>query len=179
MKKLFLITPIILLTITLHSKTITDANGCSSKELTKMKPSYPNTSYQGFGITGFDINKEGKPENISSLESQCIKSRNTDKSLNYMKCGFFKSVSVNATKYFTYSPPKDKNGNSCSIKKHSEFFKYSFYQLEGDEYILRGELRKKQEEKNFETKEYPGILEEPIVQNIEGYVRYPINKGGR
>ena len=80
----------------------TNTDECISKKLQIMMPEYPYTTYQGYALVNFDVNEEGNLKNISAVESKCAISRNDDGSIEFRKCPFFKTNSIQAAKYIKY-----------------------------------------------------------------------------
>ena len=123
-----------------------DSNICSTKMLQIMKPSHPDTSYQGFAVVRFDINSKGNTQNIKAISSECAVGRDDKEKIILKKCPFFKASAVNAAKYIKFNPPKDSNGNSCEILNRTYEYKFSLYniKLEYDDFLIRDDFREKQ-----------------------------------
>ena len=105
-------------------------------------PEYPYTTYQGYALVNFDVNEEGNLKNISAIESKCAISRNADGSIEFRKCPFFKTNSIQAAKYIKYSPPVDTSGNPCTLKNQSHRYTYSLYKrnVKDLNFLLRDEF---------------------------------------
>ena len=117
-------------------------NGCFAKKLQIMMPEYPNTTYQGYALISFDVDEMGNLQNISPVESKCAISRNDDGSIEFRKCPFFKTNSIQAAKYIKYSPPVDTSGNPCTLKNQSHRYTYSLYKrnVKDLNFLLRDEF---------------------------------------
>ena len=115
---------------------------CFSKKLQIMMPEYPYTNYQGYALINFDVNEEGNLKNISAVESKCAISRKDDGSIEFRKCPFFKTNSIQAAKYIKYSPPVDTYGNPCTLKNQSHRYTYSLYKrnVKDLNFLLRDEF---------------------------------------
>ena len=115
---------------------------CYSKKLQMMMPEYPYTNYQGYALINFDVNEEGNLKNISAVESKCAISRKDDGSIEFRKCPFFKTNSIQAAKYIKYSPPVDTSGNPCTLKNQSHRYTYSLYKrnVKDLNFLLRDEF---------------------------------------
>ena len=120
----------------------TSTDECISKKLQIMMPEYPYTTYQGYALVNFDVNEEGNLKNISAVESKCAISRNDDGSIEFRKCPFFKTNSIQAAKYIKYSPPVDTSGNPCTLKNQSHRYTYSLYKrnVKDLNFLLRDEF---------------------------------------
>ena len=81
-----------------------------------MKPTHPDTGYQGFATVKFNINKKGLPKKIKAIRSVCAVGRDENGKIILKDCPFFKSNAVNAAKYLRYKPPSDDMGLSSEIK---------------------------------------------------------------
>ena len=110
-----------------------------------MKPSHPDTSYQGFAVVRFDITSKGNTKNIKAISSECAIGRDDKEKIILKKCPFFKSSAVNAAKYIKFKPPLDSNGNSCEILNRTFEYKFSLYnvELEYDDFLIRDDFKKK------------------------------------
>ena len=121
---------------------VTNTDECISKKLQIMMPEYPYTTYQGYALINFDVNEEGNLKNISAVESKYAISRNDDGSIEFRKCPFFKTNSIQAAKYIKYSPPVDTSGNPCTLKNQSHRYTFSLYKrnVKDLNFLLRDEF---------------------------------------
>ena len=112
---------------------------CSAQMTQLMKPTHPDTNYQGFATVKFDINRQGIPKKIKAIKSECAMGRDDKGKIILKKCPFFKSSAVNAAKYLRYKPPVDEAGKSCEIKETTFEYKFSLYnvKLDYDDFIIR------------------------------------------
>ena len=102
MKLFLLFLSFYVVSLDLESKE-TNTDECISKKLQIMMPEYPYTTYQGYALINFDVNEEGNLKNISAVESKCAISRNNDGSIEFRKCPFFKTNSIQAAKSVSYT----------------------------------------------------------------------------
>ena len=107
-----------------------------------MKPQYPNTNYQGYAVIKFDINETGNLNNTKAIKSMCVESRSETGEIIFTKCPFFKTTSIDASRYLKYKLPVDLNGKACSIKDHEYTYNYSLYSqdFKKDGFMSRDEL---------------------------------------
>jgi len=112
---------------------------CSAQMIQVMKPTHPDTGYQGFATVKFNINKKGLPKKIKAIRSVCAVGRDENGKIILKDCPFFKSSAVNAAKYLRYKPPSDDMGLSCEIKDTTFEYKFSLYnvKLDYDDFIIR------------------------------------------
>ena len=139
-----LILPLILFSSLIEAEKVVNDNGCQTKLIQMMKPQYPNTNYQGYAVIKFDINETGNLNNTKAIKSMCVESRSETGEIIFTKCPFFKTTSIDASRYLKYKLPLDKNGKSCSIKDHEYTFNYSLFSqdFENDGFMTRAELMK-------------------------------------
>ena len=125
----------------LYSSEI-NSEECYAKKLQIMMPEYPYTTYQGYALISFDVDEMGNLQNIFPVESKCAVSRNDDGSIEFRKCPFFKTNSIQAAKYIKYSPPVDTSGNPCTLKNQSHTYTYSLYKrnVKDLNFLLRDEF---------------------------------------
>jgi hypothetical protein len=116
--------------INIQAKVIENDEGCTTKKLQIMKPTFPSTDYQGYGVVTFNINENGSVSRVRAKESQCAISRNSDGSIKFKSCPFFKKSLVDAAKYLKYSPPVTKDGTSCTFSTHFHRYTYSWYNVD-------------------------------------------------
>jgi hypothetical protein len=148
-----------------EAKNITNDQGCSTKKIQLMKPTYPPTDFQGYGLVTFTINKNGSVSKVRSSKSVCAISRNDDGSIRFKPCPFFKKSSVDAAKYLKYEPPVDKDGKSCSLESHPYRYTYSFYSIDFDDnnqFLLNSE-RDHILEQNFQSSEEEEVFLREII----------------
>ena len=152
---------------------ITDS--CYTKMTQIMKPSYPRTNYQGYAEVVFNINKSGKVTNVKTISSQCAVGRDEDKNIILKNCPYFKASSVSAAKYIRFKPPIDKSGNQCEILNRTHRYKYSFYKIDGDDFVLREDVKnRKNNNKGF----YIGgdLASDSFISNkLEANLGMPLN----
>ena len=112
---------------------------CSAQMIQVMKPTHPDTGYQGFATVKFNINKKGLPKKIKAIRSVCAVGRDENGKIILKDCPFFKSSAVNAAKYLRYKQPSDDMGLSCEIKDTTFEYKFSLYnvKLDYDDFIIR------------------------------------------
>ena len=103
--------------------------GCKTKLLQTMKATSSYSSRQGYGVVNFDINKDGTVSNIKAIDSQCAISRNEDGSILFKKCPFFKKSSYAAARYLKFTPPKNEEGQSCSMNNQERIFTHHKYNV--------------------------------------------------
>ena len=72
-----------------------------------MKPTHPDTGYQGFATVKFNINKKGLPKKIKAIRSVCAVGRDENGKIILKDCPFFKSSAVNACLLYTSPSPRD------------------------------------------------------------------------
>ena len=139
-----LILPLILFSSLIEAEKVIDDNGCQTKLIQMMKAQYPNTNYQGYAVIKFNINEKGTLNNTKVIKSMCVDSRSETGEIIFTKCPFFKTTSIDASRYLKYKLPLDKNGKSCSIKDHEYTFNYSLFSqdFENDGFMTRAELMK-------------------------------------
>ena len=137
-----LILPLILFSSLIEAEKVINDNGCETKLIQMMKPQYPNTNYQGYAVIKFNINEKGTLNNTKVIKSMCVDSRSETGEIIFTKCPFFKTTSIDASRYLKYKLPLNKNGKSCSIKGHEYIFNYSLFSqdFEKDGFISRDEL---------------------------------------
>ena len=126
---------------------ITDS--CYTKMTQIMKPSYPRTNYQGYAEVKFNINKYGTVENVRIISSDCAIARDNDKNIIFKRCPFFKSNAVAAAKYLKFKPPVDSLGNACEIKGKTHKYKFSRFKIDGDDFLLREDIKKRTMDTNL------------------------------
>ena len=116
---------------------------CKTNMKQYMKPTHPDTNYQGFGTVIFNINTKGFPKKIKSISSECAVGRDKNEKIILEKCPFFKSNAVNAAKYMRFTPPKDSQGNSCEIKDMTFTYKFSLYniKLDDNDFLIREDIK--------------------------------------
>ena len=157
----------------LHSEL---SNNCYTKMTQIMKPTYPRTNYQGYAEVVFNINKSGKVTNVKTISSQCAVGRDEDKNIILKNCPYFKASSVSAAKYIRFKPPIDKSGNQCEILNRTHRYKYSFYKIDGDDFVLREDVKnRKNNNKGF----YIGgdLASDSFISNkLEANQGMPLNK---
>ena len=146
------------------------SNSCYTKMTQIMKPTYPRTNYQGYAVVKFDINKSGKVKNVKTISSQCAVDRDENKKIILKNCPYFKAASVAAAKYIRFKPPIDDNGNSCEIMNKTHRYKYSFYKIDGDDFVLRQDLKNK--DKNKDLYMGPDLASDSFISN-----KYEANQG--
>jgi hypothetical protein len=160
-----LITP-----LNIQAKIVKNSEGCVTKKLQIMKPTFPSTDYQGYGIVTFNIKENGSVSKVRAKESQCAVSRNSDGSIKFKSCPFFKKSSVDAAKYLKYKPPLTEDGNPCILSSHEYRYTYRLYNVnfkDSNQFLFSNEvdLILKQ---NFESKEEEEIfLREIITGNTQ------------
>ena len=76
----------ILISSNIDAKIITNDEGCSTKKLQIMKPTYPATDFQGYGLVTFNIKENGRVSKVRAKDSQCAVSRNPDGSIKFKSC---------------------------------------------------------------------------------------------
>jgi|TARA_B000000477_G_C5892121_1_gene142730 hypothetical protein len=137
----FLITLVIL---SLSNIANTQINECSAKMIQVMKPTHPDTNYQGYAVVQFNVDKQGMPKDIKAVSSNCASTRDSNDKIVLKTCPFFKTNAVNATKYMRFNPPTDDDGNSCEIKNKTHEYKFSLFNfnLEYDDFFLREDIKK-------------------------------------
>ena len=149
----------------IEAKNITNDQGCTTKKIQLMKPSYPATDFQGYGVVTFTINENGSVSKVRSKESECAISRNDDGSIKFKSCPFFKKSSVDAAKYLKYQPPVNENGESCTFERHPYRYTYSFYSIDFDDnnqFLLNAE-KDLILEQNFQSSEEEEIFLREII----------------
>ena len=104
-------------------------NNCSSKMVQVMKPTHPDTNYQGYAVVQFNVDKQGIPKNIKAISSSCATTRDSNDKIVLKTCPFFKTNAVNATKYMRFNPPIDNDGNLCEMVNITHEYKFSIYNL--------------------------------------------------
>jgi hypothetical protein len=129
----FTLALLFIFTFSIEAKNITNDQGCTTKKIQLMKPSYPATDFQGYGVVTFNINENGSVSKVRSVKSECAISRNDDGSIQFKTCPFFKKSSVDAAKYLKYQPPVNENGESCTFESHPYRYTYSFYSIDFDD----------------------------------------------
>ena len=109
-----------------------------------MKPTHPDTNYQGYAVVQFNVDKQGMPKDIKAVSSNCASTRDSNDKIVLKTCPFFKTNAVNATKYMRFNPPTDDDGNSCEIKNKTHEYKFSLFNfnLEYDDFFLREDIKK-------------------------------------
>lgn len=119
-------------------------NNCSSKMVQVMKPTHPDTNYQGYAVVQFNVDKQGIPKNIKAISSSCATTRDSNDKIVLKTCPFFKTNAVNATKYMRFNPPIDNDGNLCEMVNITHEYKFSIYnfKLEYDDFFLREDLKR-------------------------------------
>jgi len=137
-----LILPLILFSSLIEAEKVINNVGCETKLIQMMKPQYPNTNYQGYAVIKFNINEKGTLNNTKVIKSMCVDSRSETGEIIFTKCPFFKTTSIDASRYLKYKLPLDKNGKSCSIKDHEYTFNYSLFSqdFKNDGFMTREEL---------------------------------------
>ena len=138
----FLITLIIL---SLSNIANTQINECSAKMIQVMKPTHPDTNYQGYAVVQFNVDKQGMPKDIKAINSECAIKRDKEGNIVLKRCPFFKSSAVNAAKFIRFNPPIDSKGNSCELTNKTYEYKFSLYdyvELEYDDFFIREDFKK-------------------------------------
>ena len=109
-----------------------------------MKPTHPDTNYQGYAVVQFNVDKQGVPKDIKAVSSNCASTRDSNDKIVLKTCPFFKTNAVNATKYMRFNPPTDDDGNSCEIENKTHEYKFSLFNfnLEYDDFFLREDIKK-------------------------------------
>ena len=137
-----LILPLILFSSLIEAEKVINDNGCETKLIQMLKPQYPNTNYQGYAVIKFNINEKGTLNNTKVIKSMCVDSRSETGEIIFTKCPFFKTTSIDASRYLKYKLPVDLNGKACSIKDHEYTYNYSLYSqdFKKDGFMSRDEL---------------------------------------
>ena len=117
-------------------------DGCSTKLKQILKPEYPLTDHQGYSVITFTIDKDGLIQNTKLKESMCVTKRNEQGVLKFRKCPFFINKTLIASRYLRYIPPKDADGESCTIENHDHRFNFKLYTIDEDanDFLLRNEF---------------------------------------
>jgi len=159
----------ILISSNIDAKIITNDEGCSTKKLQIMKPTYPATDFQGYGLVTFNIKENGRVSKVRAKDSQCAVSRNPDGSIKFKSCPFFKKSSVDAAKYLKYSPPVDQDGNACSFEAHPYRYSYRFYSVnfeDNNQFLFSNEVSLILEQKFQSSEEEELFVRKIITGNL-------------